>query len=109
MSNTEAEDYERSAGGLDFDNPLRERAESLGSNIAENGPSALFEEIEGLLPESWREHIKSYPIAALLVGFGIGIFLGMKKGDEIIGAGSSMISAAAMSNLAQVMERVKGE
>lgn len=109
MSNSEAEDYERSAGGVDGENPLREHAEALGSDIAEDGPSALFEEIEQLLPESWREHIASYPISALLIGLGVGIFLGMKKGDEIIGAGSAMVGAVAMSNLERIMERVKGE
>lgn len=109
MSNSEAEDYEHSTGGVDPDNPLRQHAESLGSDTAENGPSALFEEIEELLPESWREHITSYPISALLIGLGVGIFLGMKKGDEIIGAGSAIISAAAMSNLERIMERVKEE
>ncbi|HYM59500.1 MAG TPA: hypothetical protein VEZ11_01265 [Thermoanaerobaculia bacterium] len=109
MLNTEAEDHEHSAGGDDFENPLREHAETLGASMAEKGPEVLFEELEELLPESWREHIKGYPIAAILIGFGVGIFLGMKKGDEIIDAGSSMIGAVAMSNLAEVMERLKGE
>jgi hypothetical protein len=102
------DDPERSAAGMDYDNPIREQAHHLGSAIAENGPEALFEEIEKLLPDSWREQITTFPIAALLAGFGIGVFLGMRKGDEIIAAGTSMITAAAMSNVTNVMDRATG-
>ncbi len=108
MATNKEDDHERAAAGLDFDFPMREKAASLGQTVAENGPEALFEEIENLLPESWREHITSFPIAAMLVGLGVGIFLGMKKGDEIIAAGGSMISAAAIANVTQAMERVTG-
>ncbi len=102
---TQGDDHERSAAGMDYDIPIREKASQLGSALAESGPGALFEEIENLLPESWRQHIADFPIAAILLGFGVGVWLGMKKGDEVIAAGSSMISAAAMSNVSQAMER----
>ena len=109
MATTRNEDErERSAAGMDFDNPIREQAHHLGSAIAENGPEALFEEVEKLLPDSWRDQIQTFPIAALLVGFGVGVFLGMRKGDEIIAAGTSMITAAAMSNVTNVMDRAGG-
>ena len=98
---------ERAAGGLDFDNPIREHAASLGSKIAENGPEALFEEIENMLPDSWREHISAFPLTAVLVGAGVGLFLGMKKGDEVIAAGTSMLTAAAMSNLGSIIDRAE--
>jgi len=98
------DDPERAAAGMDFDNPVREKASHLGNKLAE-GPQALFEEIENLLPESWRGHIAEFPIAAVLLGFGVGIFLGMKKGDEVIAAGTSMVTAAAMSNVSAAMER----
>ncbi len=101
--------HERSAGGMDFDNPLHEKAHSLGSAIAENGPEALFEELNKMLPEAWREQISTFPIAALAIGFGIGVFLGMKKGDEVIAAGTSVITAAAMANITNVMDRGKEE
>ena len=107
-TNRNEDDPERSAAGMDYDNPIREQAQHLGSTIAESGPEALFEEIEKMLPESWRDQIQTFPIAALLVGFGIGVFLGMRKGDEIIAAGTSMITAAAMSNVTHVMERASG-
>ena len=103
------ENHERSAAGMDYDFPLREKASKLGNAIAENGPDALFHEIENLLPESWREHIGEFPITALLVGLGVGIWLGMRKGDEIIAAGTSMITAAAVSNVTNVMERATGQ
>lgn len=105
---TTTNDHERSAAGMDFDQPIREKASKLGSTLAESGPEALFEEIENLLPESWREHIASFPIAAVLLGFGVGVWLGMKKGDEVIAAGTSMVTAAAMSNVSAAMERFGG-
>src|SRR4051794_25041688 len=95
--------HERSAAGMDYDFPIREKASKLGNVIAESGPEALFEEIENMLPESWREQISAFPIAAVLLGLGVGVWLGMRKGDEIIAAGSSMITAAAMSNLSSVL------
>src|SRR5688500_6875444 len=99
--NDDRDTHERAAGGLDFDDPIRERAASLGAAMAEGGPQALFEEIENLLPEEWQEHLRSFPLAAVRVGVGIGVFLGMKKGGDVIAAGSSLISAAAMPNIPQ--------
>jgi hypothetical protein len=101
-------DYERSAAGMDYDNPIREKASQLGNAFAESGPEALFEEIENLLPESWREHIRTFPITAVVLGVGIGVWLGMKKGDEVIAAGTSMVTAAAMQNVANVMHKATG-
>lgn len=103
MPTTRDDDHERSAAGMDYDNPIHEKASKLGSTLAEDGPEALFEEIENLLPESWREHIRSFPIAAVVIGAAIGVWLGMKKGDEIIAAGTSMVTAAAMQNVTNVM------
>jgi len=102
------DNHERSAAGMDFDSPLREKAAQLGSKIAENGPEALFDEIENLLPESWREQIAAFPLTAVLVSVGVGVWLGMKKGDEVIAAATSMITAAAMQNVASVMDTVGG-
>ena len=106
---TTPDDHERAAAGQDFDenNPMNDRASEYGSRIAEEGPGALFEELENLMPEAWRDQIRTYPIAALLLGLGVGVWLGMKKSDEIIAAGSSLVSAAAMANVGQVMDRFK--
>jgi hypothetical protein len=105
----EGEDHERAAAGMDYDSPVKDKASHLGSKLVEEGPEALFHELENLLPESWRDHIRQFPIAAVLLGFGVGVWLGMKKGDEVIAAGTSMASAAAMSNVGKVMERFGGE
>ncbi len=99
------DDHERSAAGMDYDSPMREKATQLGSAIADDGPQALFDEIENLLPESWRQQIASFPIAAVLLGFGVGMWLGMKKGDELLAAGTSAVTAAAMANVSSAMER----
>lgn len=94
--------------GMNFEEPLRERAASIGAAMAEGGPGALFDELENLLPEQWREHIRTFPIAAVLLGVGVGIYLGMKKSDELIAAGTSMISAAAVANVGRIMDRGRG-
>ena len=108
MPNKNPEDHDRAAAGMEYDSPMSERAASIGNNMAENGPEALFEEIENLLPESWREHIASFPLAAVILGAGVGVWLGMRKSEEIIAAGTSMLTAAAMSNVNNVMDRAKG-
>ena len=99
------ENHERSAAGMDYDSPLHEKASKLGAALGESGPGALFDEIERILPESWREHIAEFPVSALLLGLGVGIWLGMSKGDEILAAGKSFVASAAMSNVSQVMDR----
>jgi hypothetical protein len=102
--------YERSAAGLDYDDGegIRDKAEALGAKMVEEGPEALLDEIENLLPEAWREQIRAFPVAAMALGLGVGVWLGMKKSDEIIAAGSSLVSAAAMANVSQIMDKVKG-
>jgi len=102
------DDHERSAAGMDYEDPIRERAASIGASIAENGPEALLDEIENLLPETWREQISTFPIAAVVLGFGVGIFLGMRKGDEVIAAGTSLVTSAAMANVNQIISRAGG-
>lgn len=109
MPNGFPEDHERSAAGLDFeDDPIRNGAASLGAKMVENGPEAVLDEIENLLPESWREQIQSFPLAAVVLGVGIGVWLGMKKSEEIIAAGTTLVSSAAMANVSQVMDKMKG-
>lgn len=103
----EGYDHERATAGQDYDNPIRERAASIGARLAEDGPAAVFDEIENLLPEEWREHIRTFPVTAVLLGAGVGVWLGMKKSDEIIAAGSTMISAAAMANVGRARRRDK--
>jgi hypothetical protein len=102
------DDFERSAAGMDYEDPIREHAASLGAKIADGGPEAIFEEIENLLPEQWREQIRNFPVAAVLLGFGIGVFLGMHKGDEIIAAGTAFVTSAAMSNVNDIFSRAGG-
>jgi hypothetical protein len=103
------DEHERSAAGLDFDDlgNVRENAAKIGAKMVEEGPDALLDEIENLLPEAWRDQIKAFPLGAVLLGVGVGVWLGMKKSDEIIAAGGSLVSAAAMSNVSQVMDRFK--
>lgn len=103
------DEHERSAAGLDFDEftNVRENAAKIGAKMLEDGPDALLDEIENLLPDTWRDQIKAFPLGAVLLGVGVGVWLGMKKSDEIIAAGGSLVSAAAMANVSQVMDRFK--
>jgi hypothetical protein len=109
MAQRNSDPHERSAAGLDFDEgALRDKAEQLGAKMVQEGPEVLLDEIENLLPEAWRDQIRAFPIAAVAVGLGVGVWLGMKKSDEVITAGSSLVSAAAMANVSQIMDKVKG-
>jgi hypothetical protein len=103
------DEHERSAAGLDYDEygSVRDNAAKLGAKMVEDGPEALLDEIENMLPEAWRDQIRAFPVAAVLVGVGVGVWLGMKKSEEIIAAGGSLVSAAAMANVSQVMDRFK--
>lgn len=103
------DEYESRAAGLDFDDHegARTNGATMGARMIEDGPEAILEEIENLLPEAWREQIRQFPIAAVAVGIGVGIWLGMKKSEEILAAGTSLVSAAAMANVSQVMDKVK--
>ena len=100
--------HERSAAGLDFDDgdPIRSNAAALGAKMLDEGPEALLNELEELLPEAWRDQIRAFPIAAVVVGVGVGVWLGMKKSDEIIAAGGALVSSAAMANVSQVMDKM---
>ena len=104
-----SDEHERAAAGLDYDeqSSVREGAAKWGAKMVEE-PEALLDEIENLLPEAWRDQIRAFPLAAVAIGVGVGVFLGMKKSDEIIAAGGSLISAAAMANVSEVMDRMKG-
>lgn len=109
MAQHTSDPHERSAAGLDFDDSaLRDKAEHLGAKMVQEGPEVLLDEIENLLPEAWRDQIRSFPIAAVALGLGVGVWLGMKKSDEVITAGTSLVSAAAMANVSQIMDKVKG-
>lgn len=100
-----SDQYERSAAGLDFDDAdaVRNNAAALGQKIVQDGPDVLFDELENLLPESWRDQIQAFPLAAVLLGVGVGVWLGMKKSDEIISAGGALVTSAAMANVNEVM------
>ena len=104
MATRTTDDHEKAAAGMDYDFPIREKATHLGRALAEHGPEGFFEELEKLLPESWREHIASFPLAAVTLSVGVGVWLGMRKGDEIIAAGTALVTAAAMANVSHVME-----
>lgn len=110
MATRTADDHERAAAGLDLDqDPIRERAAAIGAAIADNGPGVILDEIENLLPESWRDQIRTFPILAITVGFGVGVWLGMKKSEEIISAGGALVSAAAMANVSSFMDKAREE
>lgn len=88
---------------------IGERAADIGASFANEGPQAFFDGIEELLPEGWRDQIVRFPVAAVVIGVSVGVFLGMKKGDEFLAAGSSLIAAAAAANLSKVLGQKEEE
>ena len=110
MAKDYADPHERSAAGLDFDDvgAIRDKAAQFGAKVVEEGPEVLLDEIENLLPEAWRDHIRQFPLVAVAAGLGVGIWLGMKKSDEVIAAGTALVSSAAMANVSQVLDKAKG-
>ncbi len=109
MPQQNPDEHERAAAGLDFDNgdPIRDGAAAFGAKIFEEGPGAIFDEIEELLPETWREYIREFPLAAVGLALGVGVWLGMKKSDEVIAAATTLVSTAAMSNVSDVMDKIR--
>lgn len=93
------DEHERAASGMDFDDDEK----SFVERLFEGGPEAILDNLEEMVPDSLRENITRYPLTALTIGFGVGLYLGMKRGDEVLSAGSAMLSAAATANLAQIM------
>ncbi len=87
---------------------LTEKAQELGERLAE-GPDALLEEIEDLLPPPVRDQVVRFPLTAVAIGIGVGIFLGLKKGDELLSAGAAMVSAAVTANVSSVLGNLTGE
>jgi len=87
---------------------FRDRAASLGQALAEDGPAAFFEEVENLIPAPLRDQVRNFPLLAVTAGVALGVWLGMKKSEDIIAAGSSLVTAAAMSNVSAAMGRGTG-
>lgn len=102
-------EHERAAAGMDHDDSIRERVSDFGSRLAEEGPRALLEQAEQLVPDPVKVQVREYPLLALALGMGVGVFLGMKKSDEVIAAASSLIAAAATANLNTVLSGLRGD
>jgi hypothetical protein len=64
----------------------------------EGGLAMVLEQVEEMVPPIVRTQVTRYPFTFLLLGLGVGIFLGAKKGDELLSAGTSMLTAAVAAN-----------
>ncbi len=69
-----------------------------------NAPATLFDEVENLLPGEWRDQIVAFPLTAMALGLGVGVWLGMTKSDEIIQEGKTLLTGVAMSNVQQILD-----
>ena len=92
---------------MDFEQ-LTEKAQEFGERFAE-GPDAVLQEIEDLLPPAVRDQIVSFPLTAVTLGVAVGIFLGIKKGDELLSAGAAAASAAITANMNSVLGSRTGD
>ena len=64
----------------------------------QGGLELILEQVEELVPPVVRTQVAHHPFTFVLLGLGIGIFLGAKKGDELLHAGTSMLTSALMAN-----------
>jgi len=64
----------------------------------EEGLALILEQVEEMVPPIVRTQVTRYPFTFLLLGLGVGIFLGAKKGNELLSAGTSMLTAAVAAN-----------
>lgn len=74
-----------------------ETGESLSTAL-----DAVLEDLEMAVPAPIRTQVSNHPIPALLIGLGIGLFIGMKKGTDIMSAGSGAVAAAATAGLSRI-------
>ena len=103
MSEFEPDEYEKAAGGLDYDEDAagndRGAASEWADRLQQEGPLAMLEDIEEMVPEPVRAQVVSFPLTAIAVGLGVGVFLGMRKSEPILAA----VTAAATKNLGNVL------
>lgn len=66
---------------------------------ADDGVALILEQIEQMVPPFVREHVARRPFTFVLIGVGVGLYLGAKKGDELLSAGAAMVTAALTANL----------
>ena len=90
----------------DYSDEVRAHGEHLGERFATGGPRAILEELENLVPQSWRDQVAEHPIVAMLAGTVAGIFLGARVGDEMLAAGSALVSAAAAAHVRHLVAGV---
>lgn len=107
MSPYEPDDHERTADGTGYDDQESQRSPGSADwrqRLEMDGPLALFEDIEEMVPEPVRVQVERFPLAAVAVGVGVGIFLGMKKSEPILAAVTSALTATAARNLGSNFE-----
>lgn len=82
---------------------LQSRAEKeWARKFSKEGPGALVNEIEALIPDQWKDHIASWPLSALSLGFVAGVVLGLKRGDEVLKLATTLATSAAALQVADI-------
>jgi hypothetical protein len=64
----------------------------------DEGVALIFEQIEELVPPVVRTQVAKHPLTFVLLGLGVGLFLGAKKGDELLAAGATMLTTAVAAS-----------
>lgn len=64
----------------------------------EEGFALILEQIEEMVPPVVRTQVAKHPLTFVLLGLGVGLFLGAKKGDELLSAGATMLTSAVAAN-----------
>ncbi|MGK2856341.1 MAG: hypothetical protein ACSLFQ_03960 [Thermoanaerobaculia bacterium] len=72
---------------------------------SDDGVAMILEQVEQLVPPFVRDQVARRPFTFVLIGLGVGLFLGAKKGDELLSAGAAMATAALTANLNGMLGR----
>lgn len=109
MSEYGPDEYERASGGMDYDEDVnpggRDPIADWQRRLQEEGPLALLEDVEQMLPEPVRTGVINYPLTAVALGISVGVFLGMKKSEPVLSALSSAVGANAAKGLGSLFDR----
>lgn len=77
-------------------------AEEAGGEDLVSVLDSVLEDLESAVPNPIRQKVADHPIPALLIGLAVGLFIGMKKGNDILSAGSAAVASAATAGLSRI-------
>lgn len=109
VSEFEADEYEKAAGGLDYDEDAggtrNTGTDDWTRRLQEEGPLSMLEDVEELLPEPVRTQVTNFPLTAVALGVGVGVFLGMRQSRTIISMITAAVGSSASKGLGSMFDK----